>query len=187
MKTLFLLLFVTLTWGQNVPHEHQLVYKFAHLKGNADSSNANGDFSLTAKDTFVLVPPNSEQWILNGFTVTIIDSLTSKSDVYGGDVALDTGIAIQKNQGTSMLYSLTNGDKIKKNEDWGKVSCDVKYETFNASDDYIRVNWCFMKTGQSMLLDGTKSDSLFIILNDDLSSLSGHFFFFRGYNKSSRP
>ena len=156
---------------------------FRYLDTNGDGTgmkDATGDYS-SAATYFYIEAPQNETYVLNRMIVKIRGSTGGLSaDGYGNIAALTNGILVHvRNAAGSVILDLTDGLAVKLNADWNRLCFDAEPVTYGAGDNFVIVRWTFANSGSPIVLSPGQSFGL--LMNDNLSSLNGHFFHVQGF------
>ena len=125
--------------------------------------------SLASPVSFKVAPPSSERWQITRIMTTMLDATAMDDGKFGGLTALTNGVAIRVvNNGT--VRTLTHW---KSNADLKDDMYDVTYSTKPPAGTFhgLSSRWTFTKGEFVVDLDGSTSDYLEILLQDDLSGL----------------
>ena len=171
--------------GARGPQQKLLVQYLSTGGDGSGTMNAIGDYSGTA-DTFYVAPGASEIFRINRILIHVSDAGALQAGVYG-DATADTlvvGVNIEQWDGSeSSANDLDGGETIRVLDDWQRISYDVAIGA-KQWDETITVRWSYVKFGQAMRLVGADGDELRVILYDDLSHLTGHYFLVQGYHEN---
>lgn len=143
------------------------------------NNNANGDYSSTA-GTFKIAPSSSEIYRISRMIVYIQDTGSFDAGSYGNNITLTNGIDVEYDYDGSVVDLLGNYN-VKTTGDWAARCHDVNLGSYGVGDEYVSVRWTFLKSGQYIRLDGSQSQELRIICNDNLTGLVRHEFLVQGY------
>jgi hypothetical protein len=115
-----------------------------------------------------------EAWVMENMTI-IIHSVTNVAETkYGGIDALTNGIDIEVHDSYGLVFSFTNSDPLKSNNDLLSYGFDTCQNLFDVNPRSVSAAYKF-GNGCGVLLDGTKGEKFIIRINDDLTSLITHF------------
>jgi len=148
------------------------VYRFLDTAGDGTGTkNAIGSYAITA-ETFYVQPPAANVYAINRLVVSIEDITTTGIALYGA-TTVTNGVVIRRVSGSDAI-TLTDGVTLSTNLGWGRY-CAVNQLTsqLQAVCDFVR----------PIRLNGDRSERLEIVLNDDFSGLSGHYFIAQGYKE----
>jgi hypothetical protein len=118
-----------------------------------------------------------------------IEGAGIKADLYGGVTALSNGIQILILDASGVKIDLTNGVTIKKNYDYARLG-EVKESVSGATTNFVTVSIDLSKLNQyncGVRLDGSKGELLEVLLHDNFSGLSSHYFVAQGEIVSDGP
>lgn len=134
---------------------------------------------------FKITPAAGEIFEINRMIISLSDVGSLDSDSYGNGITLTNGISVVLGNDTGVLYTLTNGDPIKTNSNWGHLCYDVNVLEFGQGNEHLVVRWTFTKGyGGPFTLDGDHGDYLAVILNDSFVGLTEHRFHVQGEEKA---
>lgn len=157
------------------------IFQFLDTTGDGTgTTNAAGDYSGGVTN-FLIAPPAGDIYAINRMIVQIRDAGTIDAGSYGNNLTLANGILVQYHDNSGLVTDLTSGIPIETNADWGRVCYDVQEVSFGSGDNYIGIRWTFGKSGAPLVLKGDEGDELRVVLNDDFSELTGHYFMVQGY------
>lgn len=155
-----------------IPKEKNVIYKSVNLlNGVSNSMNVNGSGTPVR---FSFVPSSSEKWYLSEITIVLLDDGTMDPTDFGAISTLTNGITlmIQKN---SISYEITrihnNIELISSFFAGGNPTSAVTsggaFGFLNTQDAYIgRIIF-----ENPILLNGSRSDSVYISINDNLTAI----------------
>lgn len=156
--------------------------RFADTIGDGSGEkSAIGDYSLSPVE-FKIKPALEEIYEVVSLTVYIEDSGSLDSGFYGNSIQLNNGIEIFARRGNVILWDITDGDPIKKNQDWLKYGFQETVSAFGQGTNVVQYRWQTEVDSSTMILEGANGDELVGILNDDFSGLTDHKFKI-GYRK----
>ena len=145
--------------------------------------NAIGDYSDatgSGETQFYITPGAGKKMVITRLLVSISDSGSFDSGKYGNNIVLANGIKLEARDGdTVVLREFTNGHTIKINPEWAHFCFDSSLSEYGTGDEHLNVRWTFAKSGKDLLLED--DDRLTVVLNDDFSDLTGHYFTVQGY------
>lgn len=143
--------------------------------------DAIGDYSATPGE-FWYAPSDDQTFLAKQLIVALGDGGQQwLPERYGAIDQLDPGIKVSvQNPGGEDLVRLDAGVRVVCNACWVRASGDTIYATTGASDDYQLVIYDFVET-HGVYLPLTKTQRLVLTLEDDLSELSVHRFFVKGF------
>lgn len=120
---------------------------------------------------FNIVPAFNNKWHINNINMSIEDNATMDTSLFGGLPALSKGVLIRIVDGAT--HNITS---IKSNGEFEVRGFDVKYSDKAPSGYYgLHVTKSFnsqIGNGSAIYLDGSNSDELQIIIQDNLTGLS---------------
>lgn len=119
----------------------------------------------------------------------VIEDDGIKADLYGGLAALTNGIQVLILDANGTKIDLTNGVTIKKNYDYARLG-KVQESSTGAATNFVTVTIDFAKLNQyncGVRLDGAKSELLEVLLHDNFSGLTAHYFSAAGEIVSDGP
>lgn len=158
------------------------IYRYLDVNGDGSGNeNVNGNYS-SAEEIFYIQPPAGQVFRIERMIVNLRDGSGFRADKYGKiNNGLVNGIElrIQNDEGT--VVNLTNGINIKTNGDWAGVCYDATLYKEGSGDDYLAVRWTFSRAGYPLRLVGDNNERLELVVNDDLSDLTHHYFQVQGY------
>jgi hypothetical protein len=153
--------------------------RYLDLNGTGSGTkNMNQNYSVTSDIVFIQ-PTAGQIMRIERMLVYIQDTGTFDSGGYGNGTALTTGITVRLN-GDGGVQDLTDGVPIKTNGHWARLCYDADHNGYGTGDEYLAVRWTFSKAGAPLRLDGDTNDRLEIVLNDDFSGLTEHYFLVQG-------
>lgn len=147
------------------------------------TTNANVNGSVTPV-RFKFQPAANEDFKLERLLVQVGDTAPGglSADGYGDLSALTNGLGlgIYQSSDDTQVLDLTSGLPIKDNADWGRVCYDASLDNYGTGDDFLRVRWTFSKDADQPL---TLTDDHYfgLVVNDDLTGLTRHYFSLRGW------
>ena len=145
------------------------------------TTNANGDYSGTQGEFFVL-PPAGIVYRIRRLLVCIEDANGFRAEKYGSLAgALTNGIQMEVHDGSTQIIDFLAGATVKTNAAWGAYSFDVELKTWGAGDEILLVRWTFGRAGVPIRLVGDSTQRLRVLLNDDLTGLIAHLLTVQGY------
>jgi len=153
-----------------------------YLDTNGDGTGtkaAIGNYAGAA-ESFYIEPGDGYDFVISRMLVTIQDSGVMNADDYGFGGALTNGVAVRHldvDQGVKR--DLLDGLPIKSHAMWGQVCYDMQETSFGTGDKFVQVRWTFSKSGIPIVLK--TGERLEVLLNDDLTKLTGHTFVVQGY------
>ena len=152
------------------------------LVADGSNNNANVNGVVTAVPHYA-GPADGKIWRLERMLVTIEDAGSLAAGTYGAISALANGctLKVMRNSptGTEVL-DLMDSAAATVNSDWGTFCYDIAFHTFGAGNNFLLSRWTFAKSGAPLFLNGANSDTLVLLVQDDLTGLVGHKFFIQG-------
>jgi hypothetical protein len=162
------------------PQTRSDLYQFLSKNGEGTGViNAIEDYSGAA-DRFFIKPPKGKVYRIERMIVTIRDTGSMDSGGYGNGSALTNGLRLVKENKDGEVYDYTGGQTIKTNAQWAGYCYDLSLLQFGLGDEFINIRWTFAKSGAPITLDSATDDQLSLIVNDNLSALTGHTFNMQG-------
>lgn len=157
-----------------------------YLDTNGDGTgtkNANGNYSGGAT-SFYIQPPASTIYRISRLLVFVQDTNGFTPVEYGNTgSALSNGITVRVHNGTSTVADLTDGVPVQHNGDWARLCYDAQVLSWGTTDEMLSARLTFTKAGQFLRLDGDDTEKLEVILNDDFTGLTEHYFLVQGYTE----
>ena len=156
------------------------ISRFADTVGNGTGSiNANVDGSVTPV-TFKVTPGAGEIIKIRRMIIYILDA-SIDSGGYGGLSALTNGIHVHvvrySGLGSEFIdWDITGQLDIVRNTDWKALCHDEIYSNYGTGLESLSYRYTFTNDGDYITLTGDNQDEFRIIINDDLTGLSGHLF-----------
>lgn len=143
---------------------------------NGANRDANVDGSSTPVE-FLYQPDNDVTFKAYRLMVSIFDGGAFSGDNYGGVAGpLANGIDIEACAGIDLL----DGLPITRHADWGIHCHDYSFSNFGAGVELFHIRWTFADAGAPIYIDGSLGDTFTARVNDDLTSLSHHYFVLQG-------
>lgn len=149
--------------------------------------NANGNYS-GGSDEFFVQPAPSVVYKINRLTIVVEDATGGNEAEYGNlGAALTNGIQISTANGSGPIAQLVASQLIKTNADLARYSDAFEIiQMGTPTNDIIKATIDFVKMfGAPLRLEGTASERLRVIVNDDFSGLVGHYFLVSGYQEGT--
>jgi hypothetical protein len=138
----------------------------ANVEVVTHSADVNG--SLASPVSFRVTPPADETWHLLRLIIQMTMGTAPDDAKFGNLTALTHGVTIRKN--AAQKYTLTNW---KDNGDMKEDMYDLDYiAASGAADDGLKGRWTFANAGVAILLDGSASEYLELLVQDDLTGLN---------------
>lgn len=159
--------------------------RYLSLDGTSSSSkDATGDYSSAAEE-FYIQPRTDRIFYIERMVVLVQDNANFTAAGYGGLAALTNGIQVKVLEGATELADLTDGLPIKSLVHWARCCYDLNEFSFGSGDNFVAVRWTFSKDSARpiKLVEGQR---LAVILNDDMSGLTGHTFMVKGWLEVER-
>jgi len=158
------------------------------LDTNGDGSGAKnviGNYAGGSAETFFIAPPSDKKFVLSRMMVSIRDTGSMDSGLYGNGITITNGLTLKKKDGSGDILDMLDGLTIKTNGDWGRHCYDVSRSNFGSGDEYITVRWSFFRAGNKGInLSGAAGEFFELGLNDDFSGLVEHYYFIEGYEEA---
>ncbi len=159
------------------PGANAHVFQWLREEGGSRDANVNGSstpvlFEYTATEDHVDVAR---------MIVTITDTGTFDATLYGNRVVLVNGIKVEVIRDGAVLLDLLDGHPIHNNTDWAAMCHDFVYYDIGTGDNRATVRWTFAHSGYPLSL--REGDTLRVTIQDDLLTLSGHYFQIQGYQE----
>lgn len=157
-------------WRETAVH----AARFADTVGDGTGSiNANVDGSVTPVDFKVTIPAG-KVGIVHRLIVTIRDSGSLDSGLYGNNITLVNGIDViyKDPYGNETVRSAQH--PIKSNIDWAAYCYDVEIHPWGSGDQGMFARYTFTKDGAPLVLPA--GSEYIIRINDDLTGLTAHHF-----------
>lgn len=153
--------------------------------------NAIGDYS-EAPQIFCISPPANTTYSLARVIIRI-ESLGPLDAGRYGSIVLQNGVTLRVTEldatgSRETVIDFTDGSPILYNAHWGNVAYDVGVQSFGPSgvgSDSVVIRFSFFKSGRNVYL--RPGQRLEFVLNDDFSSLLGHYVHAQGYIISAPP
>lgn len=76
---------------------------------------------------------------------------------------------------------LLDGHPIKKNSDWAMVCYDFQHIGLGVGPEFVTARWTFARAGVNLIIPPDPNAYVRVAINDDLTGLSDHHFFFQGH------
>ena len=163
------------------------IFQYAASEADAASStpvdiadDGTGTHTVLIPSICKITPPSNKIYNITRLLIVIRDNSNITAANYGGVSTLSNGVQVRCMRGNTVLANLTNSHPITGNVEWGTFAFDVEDHTFGSGDNFTLVRWSFFKSGNPLVLDGLRGDSLEVWINDDLSSMTGHTFVIQG-------
>ena len=158
-----------------------MAHVFKYLRSASSEANAAVDGSVT-EVPFYWQCPTGWHADIERMVVHIRDGANWDADDYGANaLSLAGGILCRIwNATDGVVLDLLDGEPIKANADWGRVCYDIRLDDFGQGSDFMQVRWTFAKSGSPVHLNGDAGDRLEIIIRDDCTFLTAHYFMIQG-------
>lgn len=152
-------------------------------------NNSDYDMIVNCSGTpciFKIQPNVTEVYRIARVIIHIEGSNNPDGDSYGPiNGGLTNGVVLRVMRGDNLLLNLTPDEPIKNNADFSHYAYDVVTSTFDVGTNFIVVRWTFAKGGTYIRLNGSKNDSIQVVLRDDHSSIGEQHWLFQGYIEQS--
>lgn len=148
------------------------------------TKNANGNYSGAAT-IFKIQPSGGVNFRIRTLTVFIADNGILDAGSYGDAITLTNGIQVRIQNNSGTIVDITDGVKILTNGNWARLSgFQNRMIDTGTGDDY----WVFVisfreKYGQDIRLVGSNNERLEVVLNDNLTGLTQHYFVVQGFQE----
>jgi hypothetical protein len=163
---------------------HQNIHLAEYLLGPRAAVSAVGNLSRTAY--WVLSPPADKVYLVTKFVALIEDNGSFDLQSYGNSPALENGVSLQARfENGKQLISYTNALPVRKNVDWYRF-CSVETTNFLIGNNILQATLDFTQTENALRLEGSKNESLVVVLQDDFSGLVSQTFFAMGYIEGTK-
>jgi hypothetical protein len=164
-----------------------MTHIYRHLTDDglvSDGTNMNANVDGGTPVPFYAGPPAGKDWLINRMLVMIKDNAVLTADNYGGIDVLTAGngVTLKVRQGPTgpEVLDLTDNHPIKSNAEWGAFCYDISHVSFGSGDNYVLVRWTFGKSGAPLRLSSVRSEKLVLLVQDNLTGLTGHHFVIQG-------
>lgn len=161
---------------------------YRYLDTNGDGTGTK-DASVDGSGTqqiFKITPPAGTIYRIARMLIYIQDGSGFAAAEYGNlGTTLTTGIGLRIHNGTTTVLDLMDGVKVQQNADWARCCYDANLVTWGAGDEFLVVRWTFERAGQMLRLDGDATESLEILIDDNLTGLTSQYFQVQGYTEDS--
>lgn len=165
----------------NLTHGYSHDFLFRYLDTVGDGSgvkNAIGNYSAAPVE-FKIVPPAGQAYGINRLVVTI-SGTGLDSGRYGNALDLVNGIEVHLVKDNEVIVDLTDKIPILTNSDWSRVAHNINYVAFGQGNEYTTVLWDFSASGEQIWLTGDENEYLRVLLNDNFTGMSSHYFHVQG-------
>lgn len=157
------------------------IVEFASRYMNQDGSPSVIDASVNGSITpvdFVFEPLVTEAFVIRRILMFGLGTANVTGPAYVDLSALANGTTIKLFNTGGEVFDLTENNPIKSNDLWDSLCFDAGQNTYSANPKSVSARYTLARdTGDDgILLDGSKGEKLVITINDNLSSLLGHFF-----------
>ncbi len=151
-------------------------YRFMDSVGDGSGTKNMG----VAADTYYLTPQGVDIMVCERAIISMVDALITAAK-YAGITALTTGITLQVERATVQILDLMNGVPVKNTAGWTRQCYDGNQQAFGSGDDTYSARWTFGKAGFPIVLDGSKSDRLALVVPDALTGITAHYVQIQGF------
>jgi hypothetical protein len=134
-------------------------------------SNMNVNGSLSTPIIFEIKPPSDEIWHLTRLLMSITDDTVGQFDdsKFGSLAPLTNGVSLRENK--SNLFNIENW---KNNAELIITMFDVVYsDSAPAGNEGLRGRFTFARADAIVKLDGSLDEKIEVLIQDDLTSLTG--------------
>ena len=151
------------------------LFKWLRESGDSRDASVNGSgtavpFEYTATEDHVHI---------TRMIVTITDTGTFDATLYGNRVILVNGIKVEIIRDGAVHLDLLDGHPIHSNTDGAALCHDFTYHDIGTGDNRATIRWTFAHTGHPLTL--LAGDIFRVTIQDDLETLTGHYFQIQGY------
>lgn len=118
--------------------------------------------------TFEIGPPSDEVWHITRVLISITDAVAMDDGKFGSLGALEFGTILRENKTIFCTTSVwkTNGDMIQD-------MYDIEYHAkAPAGENGLKGRFSMIKNSVALRLDGSNSDTLQVLIQDDLTALT---------------
>ena len=145
------------------------------------TKNANGNYSgSVGTEIFYIQPASGVVFQIRRLIAVVVDGTGGNDTEYGNlGAALTAGVTVRVQDGSGTILDLTDGDPVAANRDWYRIA-DVTIAAFALSNDVLQAVWDF---SPRLRLEGGSSERLEVVLNDDLTGLTEHYFIVHGFTE----
>jgi hypothetical protein len=147
------------------------------------TDDGTGTHTLHTPFQFTLEPAAGETLFVTRLLMSLRDSAINADDYGAIAGGLTNGITVKVYQGSTEVADLTDGVAIKTSGDWARICYDSSIYSWGAGDVFQGARWTFEKHGSPIRLDGSQSEKLVVVCNDDLDGLVNQYFVAQGYTK----
>ncbi|AUR82068.1 hypothetical protein NVP1021C_05 [Vibrio phage 1.021.C._10N.222.51.F9] len=129
---------------------------------------------------FSVAPPVNETWVITRLLLSMTHDIAGDLGLFGGIPALTYGVQVRTRDG--VVNTLNNW---KSNGDMALSMYDISFDSRSGGQgDYgTKGRFTFAKSGTVLELKGADSDSLEIVIQDDLTDLVSFEIMVQGHNK----
>lgn len=130
--------------------------------------------TLGAPVRYRLGPPAGQRWGVTTVIAAISDNASFTQGDFGGIVGgLTNGLGLMLRSG-GVDVELYGGFRVRRNMDWFAVPARVNLTTWAGPAQTLEASFnIFQDTGQYVILDGDLGQELVVIIQDDLTGLTG--------------
>jgi len=150
------------------------------------ASALTGDYS-SATTGAKAGPPSGVSWRVERVRVVIRDQKGFHVDKYGKNVPLTNGlrlVAVRETPSHTTLFDFT-ADPILTNADWDAMLSEGKIESWRGGQEQWSGFCDLQEFSQGLHLSGDNGDHIEVVLNDDLTNLTGHTVTVEGFVEDS--
>lgn len=166
-----------------MPAAQKIISRLLDTVGDGSGlGNANGDYDGSPTD-FKIVPGAGEIFNIARCIITIQDVGTFEATSYGAKTPsgpLANGILMEVRNASGLLYPLTVG-LVTANQMWAWHCFDAHLFEFPNTAGSMTMRWTYAKSGREVVLKGDDGEYLRVLVQDDLTFLTGHYFLVQGY------
>lgn len=151
--------------------------QYLHLAGAPSTIDASVDGSSTPQE-FIFDPTASQVFAVFRLMIFGLGSSVVADNTYVNLSVLTNGIGITLENTGGVVTDICDGLPIKDNNGWNALAYDSRQNVYSANPKSVNARYSFFKEagGQPVLIDGAKGEKIVITVNDDLSTLSAHYF-----------
>jgi hypothetical protein len=159
------------------------VLRFLDTVGDGSGTKDAAVDHSGAAEEYMLVPEADEAMRLYSLRVYIRDATTFNSNGYGAisSSPLTNGVQVLVKDGTGTLLDLLHEEPVKCNAHWLRVGDADPGEAFGAGSTILTVTVPLARSGVPIRVNGFDSEYLAVVLNDDFSALTEHYFWVEGF------
>jgi hypothetical protein len=159
----------------------------SYLRTDAGSADAAVDGSETAV-RFKLQPRSNQRFFVHHMTLYIRDGQNGfNADDYGavsGPLTNGVALGIYSAADDRLIKCLCDGIPIRQNSDWLRISTSALVEDYRGNGDVVQTaRLQFDDIGGPLKLRPT--EYLAVLVQDDLTGLTGHYFLAKGVVRSA--